>query len=92
VGHARGYTGSAGVRRPGFPIEPAPGQESVWDYPRPLQLAPDHREVVIIAAGTEVARTGRAMCVLPQPGQFYARWAAPDVFGPFKGEPGFGVW
>lgn len=62
-----------GTRRPAFAIEPAASQESVWDYPRPPRLAPDLREVVIIAAGTEVARTRRAMRVLEtaSPPTFY---------------------
>ncbi|MEM9396851.1 MAG: DUF427 domain-containing protein, partial [Pseudomonadota bacterium] len=27
-----------GSKRPDFAIEPGPGQESVWDYPRPPRL------------------------------------------------------
>jgi len=62
-----------GSRRPPFAIDPGPGQESVWDYPRPPRLSSDAREVVIIAAGTEVARTRRAMRVLEtaSPPTFY---------------------
>ncbi len=62
-----------GSRRPAFALEPDPGQESVWDYPRPPRLAPDAREVVIVAAGVEVARTRRAIRVLEtaSPPTFY---------------------
>lgn len=62
-----------GSRRPAFALAPGPGQESVWDYPRPPRLAPDVREVVIVAAGVEVARTRRAMRVLEtaSPPTFY---------------------
>lgn len=62
-----------GSRRPAFAVEPAPGQESVWDYPRPPRLAADRREVVIVAAGTEIARTRRALRVLEtaSPPTFY---------------------
>jgi len=30
-----------GQERPPFALAPQPGQESVWDYPRPPRLAPD---------------------------------------------------
>ena len=62
-----------GSSRPSFALEPGPGQESVWDYPRPPRLAPDAREVVIVAAGVEVARSRRAMRVLEtaSPPTFY---------------------
>lgn len=45
-------------------IEPEPGQESVWDYPRPprVELATD--PVRVVFAGREVAITGRAVRVL----------------------------
>lgn len=42
----------------------APGQESVWDYPRPPALRPDGREVVVRWGGVEVARTSRAIRVV----------------------------
>ena len=45
--------------------EPAgPGQESVWDYPRPPRLEPSTREVVVVLGGAEVCRTSRAWRVL----------------------------
>lgn len=80
-----------GSRRPAFAVEPAPGQESVWDYPRPPRLAADRREVVIVAAGTEIARTRRALRVLEtaSPPTFYL---PPDVVGPFKDEPDTSGW
>lgn len=53
-----------GSRRPPFAQAPGAGQESVWDYPRPPRLEPDAREVVIVAAGVEIARTRRALRVL----------------------------
>jgi len=45
-------------------IEPSPGQESVWDYPRPPAIARDERHVVIRFAGETVADTRRAIRVL----------------------------
>jgi uncharacterized protein (DUF427 family) len=53
-----------GRQRPAFAIEPKPGQESVWDYPRPPVIVPDNRHIVVIAAGMEIARTLGALRVL----------------------------
>ena len=50
-----------GQRRPPFAAPPGPGQQSVWDYPRPPRLAPDSREVVVRWGGVEVARTRDAV-------------------------------
>ena len=38
------YTGD---KRPPFAETPGPGQESVWDYPRPPKLVADHRRIVV---------------------------------------------
>jgi uncharacterized protein (DUF427 family) len=45
-------------------IEPAPGQESVWDYPRPPRLEPVASPVSIRFAGMTIAETHRAFRVL----------------------------
>jgi len=37
----------ARTRRPVPPIEPGPGQESVWDYPRPPALLPSAKRVLV---------------------------------------------
>lgn len=50
--------------RPPFAVEPAPGQESVWDYPRPPCIDAEAREVVVRVGDVEVARTRRALRVL----------------------------
>ncbi len=62
-----------GARRPPFAVDPGPGQESVWDYPRPPALVSDAREIVVALAGIEVARTGRAVRMLEtsHPPTFY---------------------
>ncbi|NIM69860.1 MAG: DUF427 domain-containing protein [Xanthomonadales bacterium] len=62
-----------GQSRPPFAAEPGPGQESVWDYPRPPCLAPDERRVEVRAAGAVLARTHRAIRVLEtaSPPTFY---------------------
>ncbi len=46
-----------GAKRPPFAIEPGPGQESVWDYPRPPAIVADAREVVVQYRGVELARS-----------------------------------
>lgn len=44
--------------------QPGPGQESVWDYPRPPRVEPSTREVVVVLGGVEVCRTTRGLRVL----------------------------
>lgn len=62
-----------GQARPPFAQTPQTGQTSVWDFPRPPQLALDTREVVIHWGELEVARTRRAIKVLEtsHPPSFY---------------------
>ena len=45
-------------------IKPGPGQESVWDYPRPPRIEPETRQVRVIFNGQSVARSDRAKRVL----------------------------
>jgi uncharacterized protein (DUF427 family) len=45
-------------------IAPGPGQESVWDYPRPPRLEPTAHHIRIIFNGVEIASTRRAFRVL----------------------------
>ncbi len=53
-----------GVERPSFAEEPGPGQESVWDYPRPPALVTSDKLVVVEAGGVELARSSRCFRVL----------------------------
>jgi uncharacterized protein (DUF427 family) len=55
------YTGD---ERPDFAVAPGPGQESVWDYPRPPAVVRDLRPVRVLAEGQEIANTSRAVRVL----------------------------
>lgn len=48
----------------GTRITPGPGQESVWDYPRPPRLEPANREIEIVHAGVTVASSRDAKRVL----------------------------
>lgn len=45
-------------------IAPAPGQESVWDYPRPPRLEPVRERLRAVFAGETVADTQRGWRVL----------------------------
>ena len=46
------------------PISPQPGQESVWDYPRPPRLERSPKKIKIIFNGVTLAETDRAYRVL----------------------------
>ncbi|UCF18591.1 MAG: DUF427 domain-containing protein [Gemmatimonadota bacterium] len=63
----------SGQRRPDFAREPGPGQESVWDYPRPPCLNPDTRFIEVARSGVTVAKTRRAVRMLEtaSPPTFY---------------------
>lgn len=45
-------------------IAPGPGQESVWDYPRPPRIEPLKRRVRVLFGGQTVAESVRAVRVL----------------------------
>ncbi len=45
-------------------VEPGPGQESVWDYPRPPRLEPARATIEIRLGGQVIARTTDALRVL----------------------------
>jgi uncharacterized protein (DUF427 family) len=62
-----------GHHRPPFAIVPGPGQESVWDYPRPPRLVADGREVVVQRGDVIIARTTAAIRLLEtsHPPTFY---------------------
>ncbi len=51
------------MRRP-VPLPAGPGQESVWDYPRPPRAEPDGRLIVVELGGVVVCSTRRAVRVL----------------------------
>ena len=53
-------------RWPGHPtpITPGPGQESVWDYPRPPRLEPTDERIVVRLGGVVIADTTNAVRVL----------------------------
>ena len=51
---------SAGVER----VQPGPGQESVWDYPRPPALEPGSEHVQVVLGGVVIADTRAALRIL----------------------------
>ena len=57
-----------GKQRPDFAEDPGPGQESVWDYPRPPALDPSDEQVVVSGAGVQLAETRRSVRVLETAG------------------------
>lgn len=56
------------MKRPSSVARPGPGQESVWDYPRPPRVAADGRRVRVEVAGIVVAESSRAIRVLETAG------------------------
>ncbi|MBA2408356.1 MAG: DUF427 domain-containing protein [Gammaproteobacteria bacterium] len=73
IARARGRWRYSGQERPPFAIAPQPGQESVWDYPRPPRIERDTREVVVRVGETVIARSNRSLRVLEtaSPPTFY---------------------
>lgn len=51
-------------RRVPQPDPVGPGQESVWDYPRPPRLEPAPKPIRVVVAGVTLAETDRALRVL----------------------------
>lgn len=47
---------------------PGPGQESVWDYPRPPRVEPVNRMLTVEFAGTTLAKTTRGLRVIETAG------------------------
>lgn len=74
---ARDHWTWRGQARPPFAVSPGPGQESVWDFPRPPQVVAEPREVRVRWGTLEVARTEHAVKVLEtsHPPCFYLPWA-----------------
>lgn len=46
------------------PIKPGPGQESVWDYPRPPRLEDSGKHIQVVFNGEIIADTHRAKRIL----------------------------
>ncbi len=72
---------NTGNTRPDNAIEPGPGQESVWDYPRPPALRRDNRLVEVKDGDSVIARTTAALRILEtaSPPTFYIPVADVDM-------------
>ena len=70
----------AGQQRPPFAREPADGQESVWDYPRPPCIVADPRQVRVCVGAVELANSQQTFRILEtaSPPTFYLPLS--DVF------------
>jgi uncharacterized protein (DUF427 family) len=70
-----------GTERPSFAVTPGPGQESVWDYPRPPRVERDARRIEVRMGDTCIAKTARALRVLEtaSPPTFYIPPADVDL-------------
>ena len=63
----------ADSERPEAIVEPGPGQQSVWDYPRPPRLEPVGKRVRVVFGGELVADSMRAhrVCETASPPTYY---------------------
>ena len=71
------------------PVVPGPGQESVWDYPRPPRVDETSEHVVVTLGGLVVVDTRAALRVLEtsHPPTYYLPLADADP-GAFRPAPG----
>ncbi len=70
-----------GQKRPPFAVEPKAGQESAWDYPRPPDIRPDHRLVVVRSGDKLIAESAHSLrvCETASPPTFYLPPDAVDM-------------
>lgn len=76
------------MRRPEI-VSPKPGQESVWDYPRPPRLEPVTKRIEIVFAGKRIVEAPRSFRVLEtsHPPVYYI---APEFIDPAALQPASG--
>jgi uncharacterized protein (DUF427 family) len=71
------------------PDPAGPGEESVWDYPRPPRVDPEHRRIRVTLGGVVIADTRSALRVLEtsHPPTYYLPPAdvVPDCLRPASG-------
>lgn len=65
---ARGAWKYDGSRRPAWADEPGPGEESVWDFPRPPRIEEEARPVRVVHRDVVVAESTRALRVVETAG------------------------
>jgi len=59
---------SGRIPRGVVPVIPGPGQESVWDYPRPPRVEPVPERIRVVVGGVDIADSSRALRVLETAG------------------------
>ncbi|MDP9074715.1 MAG: DUF427 domain-containing protein [Actinomycetota bacterium] len=64
-------------------VPPGPGQESVWDYPRPPRLEAEPRPVAVVLGGETIAQSTEALRILET--------SHPPVYYLPAGDVGMGV-
>lgn len=78
-----------GAKRPPFAETPGPGQESVWDYPRPPKLIADQRRIIVQRGALLIADSVATYRILETAGPptFYIspRDVHMDLLKPFPG-------
>ncbi|HEY7559591.1 MAG TPA: DUF427 domain-containing protein [Candidatus Binatia bacterium] len=57
-----------GDKRPPFAETAGPGQESVWDYPRPPKLVADHRRIIVRLGDLLIAESHESYRILETAG------------------------
>jgi uncharacterized protein (DUF427 family) len=74
---------------PPIPIRPRPGEESVWDYPRPPRLEPVDKRIEIVFAGARIVDAPEGLRVLEtsHPPVYYVSrsFVAPGILRPATG-------
>lgn len=70
---------TAGTQAPPERIVPGPGQESVWDYPRPPRIEPVPERLRVVVDGKILAETTRGLRVLETAGAPVYYFPAEDV-------------
>ena len=70
---------TAGTQAPPARIEPRPGQESVWDYPRPPRVEAVPERLRVVVDGATLAETTRGLRVLETAGAPVYYFPADDV-------------
>jgi uncharacterized protein (DUF427 family) len=78
-----------GQTRPPFADNPGPGQESVWDYPRPPIMVADQRRIIVRSGELIIADSTRAQRILETAGPptFYIppQHVRQELLQPFSG-------
>ncbi len=87
TGRSREYWQNLPRTRPAEVEVPGPGQESVWDYPRPPRVEPCPLRLRVSLGGTVVAQSARAVRVVETSGAPVYYFPPRDVHGVYLRAP-----